>query len=301
MQHGERSTEMQIIKARKLSPKDGHLGMVAGPPGTGKSWFCGSIAEYCEPEEILVIATMPREAESYMYQKHDVDVCVVYDHRWIPDRGKFEATGYNELLKIFEDLRTDTKYKAIIIDNGTEMGELAWHDAMAPHGVSSPAKIKGNNKWDPYVQITENIQQLLTGMMILTGKIITPDGDELPTGVARPKFVWVPWHLQPPKEKPDGDESADEKAKGSEYMGEMLPMLKGGFRRKIAGFFSAVVYSGIVSVQTGEGMKMEPNYVVQVIGDHEKHAKIPGPMPDKKDLIRGKYIPNNFSEFMKLL
>lgn len=277
---------MEVVKAQSVGdPKKGHIGVIAGPPGTGKSWFCATMAEHLKPEEVLVICTLPRELESYKYQEYDLDAVIVYDDEWLPEENQFKAPGYQKFLDVLRELRfEDEKYKGIIIDNGTEMAELAWHAALAPHGVSSPTKLgRGGNSFAPYQDMAENMAQIFTSLICLTNTSF---------GTKVPKLIWIPWHLQPPK---GGDDSADAAGEDVEFKGE-LPMIKGGFRRKLGGLVGAYVHSEVMEEPVKPGsIKTKPVYKVQVVGDHRHHCKIPGAQPDTK------YIDNDFRKYMELL
>lgn len=282
---------MEIVKARDLGPGHGMLTVVAGPPGLGKSWFAGTVAEYMDPSEVLLIATLPREVKSVKYQEHNIDTIVITDEDWVPDEGKLMADGYGRLNKLLMELREDEDYGAVIVDNGTEMSELAWHAALETHGTGDPTQL-GRNKWDPYTSLDSNLSQLIYNLALLAGNT----GSGTTSKVARPKQVIVPWHVQPPKESPGDDESADEKGKGSEYEGEYLLQIRGRQRRSVGQKIDALVYA----VRRGEikdkvSMREEMKYMLQVAPDRKRHTKLPGKKPDVR------YIPNNFNEFMKLV
>lgn len=286
-----------MTKAREISPTQGSLTIIAGPPGLGKSWICGTMAEYLSPDEVLVIATLPRETNSVMYQKHNVDTIVVTDDAWDPDNGELSATGYDQLIDVLRSLRQDTKYKGIILDNGTEAGELAWHASMEPLGVGDPNQLKGGNKFAPYTSVREKMEQLMRSLSVLTGK----------TGlVEQPKLVAIPWHVQPPKESVGDDDSADEKGKGAEYEGSYLPMARGSIRRKIAALVDNFVYASIETVRKKGSMKGEDRYMLQVISDRERHVKLAGEQPDDSQLVKDKFIDvhgaqDAWRKFMEIL
>ncbi len=273
---------INVTKAQDISPTAGSLTILAGPPGTGKSWVCGTMAEYLSPDEVLVIATLPREVNSHQYQTNNLDTIVVTDEEWDPSAGKagLKATGYNQLLSVLRELREDTQYKGIVLDNGTEAAELAWHAALEPLGVFDPAELKGN-KFTPYTSVREKMEQLMRSLSLLTGK----------TGLAKqPKLIAVPWHVQPPKDTIDDSDSADKKGKGAEYEGDYLPMVRGSFRRRVSALVDNFLYSDIVQVRAaGKAMSLpEPNYCVQIVSDKERHVKHAGPAPE--GLLNNKYI-----------
>lgn len=274
---------IEVTKARDMSPLSGSLTVIAGPPGLGKSWFSGTMAEYLDADEVLVIATLPREVNSLQYQKHNLDTIVVTDEDWRPEAGVLKATGHRQLIDVLRDLRADEKYAGIIIDNGTEMAELAWHAAMEPLGVGDPNDLgRGSNRFAPYTSLREKMENAVRSLSILTGK----------TGlVKRPKLVAIPWHVQPPKETSDDDDSADQKGQGSEYEGEYLPMIRGSFRRRIMGLVDNYIYADLVRVQGSNPLsKVANHFAIQVVSDKERHVKLEGIAPDPKDLLDGKYI-----------
>ena len=273
---------INVTKAKDISPSSGSLTVIAGPPGTGKSNIAGTLAEYLSPEEVLVIATLPREVNSRQYQKYNLDTIVVTDDGWEPSEGKagLRADGFDTLLTLLRDLRADEKYKGIILDNGTEAAELAWHASLEPLGVFDPGDLKGN-KFTPYTSVREKMEQLMRSLSILTGK----------TGlVAQSKLIVVPWHVQPPKDTIDDSDSADKKGKGAEYEGDFLPMVRGSFRRRVSALVDNFVYADIEQVRMGKAMTPPTaNYCIQVISDREKHVKHAG-FIDTDTLLKGKYI-----------
>lgn len=272
----------EVVKARDRSPLEGSLTIPVGPPGLGKSWFAGTMAEYLKGE-VLVIATLPREGNSYLYQKHNLDTVFVTDDEWDPSARSFKATGYDKLMEIGKDLRKDTKYGGIILDNGTEAGELAWHSALAPLGIGDPNDMpRGGNRFGPYTAMSAKLGDLITRYSFLTGK----------SGlVERPKLVCIPWHVQPQKEAMADEDSADEKGHGVEYEGNFLPMIRGSFRRRLMAVVDNFVYADIVSVAgRNELSKKENKFCIQVVSDREKHVKTGGVVADASKLIDGKYL-----------
>jgi hypothetical protein len=98
--------------------------------------------------------------------------------------------------------------------------------------------------------------------------------------------VIVPWHVQPPKEDDDGQ--------GVEYVGKELPMIRGGFRRRLNQKIDAVVYMYRESKIVGK--RREIRYVLQVAPDMERHTKIPGEVPEGV-----KYIEPSYDKLLRVI
>ena len=283
-----------IVPARQVA-EGGYSFVIAGPPGSGKSWFLGTMADVVGDGKTLLIATLGREAKSVQYQRHNVDVILLQDTRWVPSQGKFEATAYLELLDVIDWLREeDETYKAVIVDNGTELGEAAWHEAMKIHGVASPADMEDKrSRWLPYEQLDIYLDQAIKGLVSLT------------TDAKVPKHVGISWHVQPPKDdNVEGGtvkQSADNKGEGVEYEGNVLPMIRGRFRRRLAAQVDAflltdlsqTVERGGSGLSTKRGLQMQ--YRVQVRPNPERHTKFPGVLPSQS------YIPNNYPALVELI
>jgi len=262
--------------------------VLAGPPGTGKSTFLGSMAEVIEPKRLLVIATLPRELDSWKYQEHNPQRLLLEDSGWAPAQKLYNATAYNQFLETLDWLREeDDQFDGVVVDNGTELAEQAWHLALAPNRVGSPSELDGQSRWLPYETLDSLMDQGIKGLVALT-KI-----------ARRPKHVAIAWHVQPPKDDTVDNqtkvkkESADNAGRGVEYEGDVLPMVRGRYRRRVAGQFSAVLYTDIKMEVTDKGLR--PRYRLQVRPNQDRHTKLPGPLPPVA------YIDNNFKDFLALL
>jgi hypothetical protein len=266
--------------------------VVEGPQGTGKSTLCGQLAEYVGPAKTLLIATLAKETESWKYKETKVPYVLIEDLGWAPALGKFDATGFDEFRRLVRWLREeDETYEAVILDSGTELGEMAWHAALAPHGVGSPAQMDGQSRWLPYETLNNNLDQGIKELLSLreTAK--------------KPKHVMVTWHIQPPKE--DSQQggvtkvSSDHAAKGIEYEGNVLPDVRGKYRRKLGSQFPTVVYTDLqTKAQMGlstSAKGYDVQYMLQVRPDNDRHTKLSGPLPEMQ------YIPNDFKELLKLI
>ena len=266
--------------------------VVAGPPGTGKSWFLGSMAE---TGKTLLIATLTREAKSVQYQRHDVDTIMLQDKHWVPSAGRFDAKAFTSFLDIIDWLMEDDTYKNVVVDNGTELGESAWHEAMSIHGVATPAEMEDKrSRWLPYDQLDIYLDQAIKGIVSLT------------SDAALPKNVGISWHTQPPKDDnydtttKTVKESADHKGEGVEYEGNALPMIRGRYRRRLAAqvdcYLSTELQHNLKRGDKSLSLKGTiPEYMVQVRPNKERHTKFPGVMPDVS------FIHNEFGNLVELI
>lgn len=290
---------------RKANPvgQTRHSYVVAGPGGTGKSTLNGSMAEVLGADRILVLATLPREAESWKYNHYQVDRVLFTDPNWNPELGKYEASATPKLIAMLEYLRdVDDQYDGIILDNGTDAAEHAWHLALSVHKAASPAHIENaKERWQPYESLDTSLDTIVTNLCSLT------------TVAKRPKHVGISWHVQPAKEdsvEGKGDqkvtkESSDNRGMGVEYEGKILPMIRGKFRRKLITKVDAFVYSDILvkrnfnrdalSKTSIDDIPTLVTYRIQVRPDEERHTKLPGPLPEMQ------YIPNDFRAFRDLI
>lgn len=263
--------------------------VVEGPYGTGKSTFLGSVAKVVGAERTLLVATHARELNSWLYKELSIPYLLIEDTDWKPSLGSYVATGFGKLLQTIEWLREeDDQYDAVLVDSGTEMSEQAWHLALAPHGVTSPSEMDGQSRWGPYETLDTLMDQGIKGLVSLTRV------------AKRPKHIGISWHVQPPKDDTVDvvtkvkKESADHAGKGIEYEGDVLPMVRGRFRRRVGQHFGAVIFTDI-QIKYIEGKGMEPLYRLQVRPNQERHTKLPGPLPSVS------YIPNDFRAFLSLL
>ncbi len=267
--------------------------LVEGPPGTGKSTLCGSMAEVVGAKKTLLIATLAREVESWKYKQLDVPHVLLQDTDWKPDIGHYTADGFPEFLRLMRWLREDDdQYDAVILDSGTELAEMAWHLALSAHSVDSPAKMEGKSRWLPYETLSNNLDQGIKELVTL------------PMTAKRPKHVAVTWHVQPPKDDQSVEgvkkESADHAAKGIEYEGDVLPMVRGSYRRKLGSQFPTLVYTDVLikanmGLSSANARSIDVEYRLQVRPDNERHTKLSGPLPEMQ------FIPNDFRALLTLV
>jgi hypothetical protein len=296
-----------ILSAQDFSPHETFLYVVAGPPKTGKSWLLG---EMSQEGPTLLIATLRREVTSAMYAKYNPNVILLEDREWQPlapdpktgaARGLYNATAFLRFMELMQALADDEitnadgePYRVVLIDSGTELAEFAWHEALKPHAVMSPAYMDGErSRFLPYETLATLLDQSLNAIGLLK---------TAPT----PKHVGISWHVQPAKEdtteKVSGapgamqrKASADHKAEGVEYEGNILPMIRGGFRRKLFGKVDGVVWTDIQHRGSDRKPLPRPAFVLQVQPDEDRLAGLPGQMSDTK------YITNSWQTLKQLL
>lgn len=267
--------------------------VVAGPYGTGKSTLLGSMQDV---GKTLLVATLQREANSWKYKELAVDTIILVDD-WKPEAGRFTATALKDFVTLAEGLLDDEVYDCVAIDSGTELAESAWHAALAAQGkYSSPAEMEdAKSRWLPYEALDNKLDQAIKAIVALTSI----------DAAKRPKHIGISWHTQPPKDdtivQGETKVSADHKGEGIEYEGNVLPMVRGRFRRRLGSLVDAVVFSDVTFELTGEGKYsevakgMRPVFKIQVQPDQQRHTKLPGPLPAVK------HVPNSFIELVKLI
>lgn len=246
----------------------GVSGLIAGPPGTGKSNLLGSAAEICE--KALLLAPKPREVNSYLYRKYNVTSEVFRDSGWHPALKRYESGAYERLYQRVVDLYDDIEHDFILLDPFTDVALLASHDILKAHQVETPSDLPGKGAVGFYGALRYKLKQFTQA---LTG-LASPD-------VRRPKHVFVAVHTQPVTEEDiKGAETREGKAKGVEFFGDVLPMVEGGYRREIAGEFDIMGFSSVVHELVRDDtvkppkMVKQARYVVQLNADPEKHAKV---------------------------
>lgn len=251
----------------------GLMTMVVGAPKTGKSTFLASVAEVVPPERIVLLIPKLNEVNSYGYQLHGLaeraELFVDYD--WDPEEGSRTAVAWKALSKRIRELRDDPEIDAVLLDPGTDAIKLLRNDIYAGMGASSAKELRAQGRdanFSFYAQLADRAEAFITRLMYLLA------GDH-------PKHVVIAWHAQP------ATEDDAEKAGGIEFEGNVLPMIAGSYRRKIAADMDLVLYSDVRANMTPQGMKDE--HMVQVRASGDRHAAIRAlPALDRQ------WWPNNF-------
>lgn len=266
----------------------GITALFIAPPGAGKSWMLGSILECAGVERALLLAAKPREANSYMYRKHRdrLDVETFRDHAWAPAADSFKAGAFTTLFKRILTLYEDETYDAIILDPLTDVAYLAAHELMQHERVSTPRDLRDPIGFYGALKYKmKDFTQSLTGLAA--------------TSLARPKHVLVSIHAQPFKDEDlKGKATMESKAQGSKFLGEVLPMMEGGYRGEIAGEFDVVGFNSLKyeNVKVGNTITREARFVVQLNADPERHAKA-AVVPRLKE----KEVANNMNEIFRVI
>lgn len=285
---------------QKYGVSDGESILVLSPPGTGKSYFAGSICEVVDPARVLLLCPKPREKTSALYRKYGLtERAEVFTDlaSWNPEKGKFAATAWRKLYDRVDSLLSDKDYDAVILDPFTDAVTLLEHHILAPHGVASPGELANTQGF--YRQLADKAGEFMQRLTALTDSSVA----------ASPKFVMVTMHVQPPKESMQQSraqgggvkESSDQLAEGIEYEGRVLPQMEGSYRRRMAGDFGLVVYgdvkSGTRMNTASKKMEAFTDYRIQVRCSEERHAKM---APIVADAVPD-YLENRFAELHKYL
>lgn len=239
--------------------------LVAGAPGTGKSWFLGTITEVPGVERALLLAPKPREINSYKYRANGITETaeVFHDAGWAPVVDSYDAGAFKDLYRRVLDLYNDDTYDAVILDPFTDVVALAAHELLAGEQAETPRDLR-----DP-LGFYGALKYKLKGFTQSLVGLASPS-------LMRPKHVLVAVHVQPSKEEDiKGKTTAEGRASGVEFLGDVLPMIEGAYRREIAGEFDIVGFTNLRHDNVREGNKIvrKTNYVVQLNADPERHAK----------------------------
>lgn len=243
--------------------------LLVGPPGTGKSWFLGTAPE-AGIESPLLLAPKPREANSFKYREHQVASEVFRDHGWAPAIGRYDSGAFTRLYERVLSLYEDETHDAVFLDPFTDVMYLAAHELLAPEQAETPGDMRDSQGF--YGSLKYKLKGFTQSLVGLS----SPD-------LARPKHVFVTVHAQPKKEDQQLSQrqgggvkkSSDNRAEDVEFMGSVLPMIEGGYRREIAGEFDVVGFSSVKHRLERVGNKMEQvaRYMIQLNADPERHAK----------------------------
>lgn len=249
---------MSDLKKRLENYRGGISAVDIGPPGTGKSTFCGSIAEIYDAKEILLLAPKPREINSWLYREKGITAHaeVFSDPKWRPSLDMYEADGFLKLERRLLELYDDERFEVIILDPYTDVVKLAAHDILKSEKAATPRDYYDSRSF--YGDLKYKLENFTKTLVGLTSPAI-----------ACPKHVLVACHAQPAKE-------GEKQESGVSFEGDVMPMIEGGHRHDFASEFDVCVYSKIKHESKIVNSKMvkSSSYVIQVQADNKRHAKI---------------------------
>ena len=291
----------------KYKTADGESILLLGAPGTGKSYFAGSICEVVDPARVLLLCPKPREKMSALYRKYGLtEKAEIFTDiaTWDPDADKYGATAWSSLYKRVNALLSDDKYDAVIVDPFTDAVTLLEHSILSTFKVSSPGELQNTQAF--YRQLADKSYDFIQRLTALTDSKIAKS----------PKFIIVTMHTQPQKEavvlpasqtggiKGVTKPSADQVAEGIEYAGSVMPQMEGSYRRRMAGDFGLVMYT---EVKNGGGKRMNAatkqmetvptEFLMQARCSEERHAKMASIVADSVPDA----IPNDFKTLLGYL
>ena len=272
-----------------MNIQGGLTGIIIGLPKTGKSWFLGTIAEVKGVESPLLLAPKPREINSFQYRKHDIPFETFKDVGWQPIIDKWDATAFRSLYRRIVDLYDDEKHDAILLDPFTDVDTIATHHILMGQKAATIDDLPGKAAKIAFFGALKDKLKKLT--QALTG-LADP-------GLKRPKHVFVAVHAQAPvAEDILGEATKEAKVKGIEYMGDVLPAVKGGYRLEIGGEFDMMMFSGLRydNVKEKGVLRREAVYEIQVNADPSKHAGI-AIIPRLEE----KTIPNSMVDLFRVI
>ena len=257
--------------------------LVLGPPGTGKSTLCASIAEIVDPSRVVLIALRAKERESWKYREHGLDVTatVILDDMWRPNLDMYQADGFKSLSMLLLALYRSDEVDAVVLDPLTDAFDLASHAMLAQDEVESPRELDGKNASIAYYgAFRKKCVQIVRDLTILTA-------------APHPKWVLTAIHTQPVVEENIIDKKATQakQARGTRFEGDVLPMMEGGYKFDMPGAFAMKLYTRVKTHRTNQ-----PEYLVQVSADPQRFAGL-----GIAGTIKEKYLPNNLPAILKAI
>lgn len=270
-----------------MSIRGGLTGLFMGAPGTGKSWLLGTAAEVPSIERPLLLAPKPREINSFKYREQGLteNAEIFVDAGWAPVIDSYESGAFTEIYKRVLSLYDDDTYDCVLLDPFTDITYLAAHELLATEKAAFPRDLRDSIGF--YGSLKYRLKDFTTALVNLAhaGK--------------RPKHVFVAVHVQMTKEEDmKGSKTAEGKAKGISFFGDVLPLIEGSYRQEIAGEFDIQGHTYVKHALERVGSKMErvAKYVVSVNADPEKHGKA-AILPR----LEQAEIPNSLPELFRLI
>lgn len=226
----------------RLDLSGGLLTLIVGPPGTGKSWMAGSLAEFGPTH---LIAFKPKEVDSHNYNAHGVEHDLFHDPLWSPSTERYEASGWQDFVGRMHELLRDDEVENVILDPLTDLHVLIKHEIAKKENASSIGDMRDSlGAWGDVRARWEEAANLITSLAFA------------PT----PKNVAAVVHAKVPTEE-------EEEKRNVEFMGEVLPAIQGGFKTVLEGEFHLVLHTRVVSGR-------ETKYMVEVTASSKRHNKV---------------------------
>jgi hypothetical protein len=256
--------------------------ILQGPDGDGKSAAAASIVDLLPPDKkVYVIALDFKEERAWAYTRYgdriDVDV---YMDRWSPSLGKegFRADAFDKVLKKIDSLYDDTTYGAVIIDPGTRIKDISSNAILKVEGVGRPGELGEGGSLRFYGDQAKKQPELIDMLLGLTS-----------AAAKYPKYVIIPWHMQPVKEEAPAKgggqkQHSDKKHKGITYEGGAVPVMDGSAKYYVGGRFDVKVWAGKDKKYNPKTKANEPWYYLLLRSDGDRECKISIGLP-KKDRV----------------
>lgn len=246
-----------LAQAKPLEIREGSFNIILGEPGSGKTTLSGTY-----PSPILYVKLADDGGEKVLEGKTDIDVLqLTTDSFFLATKGKQGQRMADKLRElIYELLKTDHKYKTIVVDPFTELG-IDMENVMM--------KLKGGRalSFDDRSGIQSVIHPLFKGLQLLSESM----------------HVVLPCHVKP-------FENTDTLSEETYF--KMLPSFTQSTAKELCKYADMIMYISI----RAEGGEDE----LSIKGSTHKRIGIVGANPILPTKIRlpqgksadGKYIEN---------
>lgn len=207
--------------------KPGYSFGLIGAPKSGKTHACLSTAKL-PGEKYAFVAPV---GEAVAYENSGIVAEPYYDEDWRPSEGSFKSSGYARMMAKLKELeKMGDKLGVVIFDTANRgPSELIWHYVMSGYGTDDPRTLGGNSR-QPYVTYASRLTELLERLDLLryrTGCHLVMTFHE---DMREAEGVGVP------RRELEGGKTV------THWDYARLPMIRGGMRQDIAGWFDAAFY-----------------------------------------------------------
>jgi hypothetical protein len=282
--------------AKKKSKIRGGLSiLVQGPPGTGKSEFAASAAE--KGLSVKLLALRPKEIDSAGYVKHGInaEAELFHDPGWMPSIEEYEARGFVQLLKRLKALQQDDDVDVVVLDPITDLNELIAHELLSfeQEGDYNEAATDARQLWGTHRKKFIEVIKAATYLC----------------HAPHPKHVICVVHTKPTSEetkvKKGGrwvtEKSSDQKAQGTRFFGDVMPLLEGSVKYDIGGEFQIQAFTDFKRERVNKGSASKPDYVTEndfgllLKPDDERFAKV------SAAYLEDERLPNHFPTLLEAI